>query len=396
MQKSKKPTHSSFVRLILVPCLILAQPVLLHAKAKKQEGGRSPAVVKNPMDPILGCMSANEVATRRLSNPKWAVRGSLGFANAGLLVQTVEFTSQTGVIYKNDFAWILTRGGAAKVNVTGVRRNSESFLNQTLKIPLRKKIVREGVTEEMAEVVVAYTPGYDPKPPSNEDEKQGSQLWGLDGGPDADLFPGLGREESFESRKKSDRGLGVTLMGNDPDTRKVIMEELRKRFGEFSIQSEEEKLAFAPQHPEIQTRSDKISKELDALSDELNSNHDLLTGETVLDANRAEFEKLRQEINKKQEKLWDDQAKLRDDQKKVVSDLLKTQTLKDFIRGLKGCKAALEKDHWNEDEEFQPFYRSVVAELDRLKALQLRARSGQTPSGQKSGTGSATGAGQAQ
>jgi hypothetical protein len=88
--------------------------------------------------------------------------------------------------------------------------------------------------------------------------------------------------------------------------------------------------------------------------------------------------------------------KLREDKKKVVSDLLKTQTLKDFIQGLRGCKSALDRGKWNQDEEFKSFHQAVEDNLQYLENLERRGRRGQTPSGQKSGAGSANGAGQAQ
>lgn len=397
MQKTKKnPAHSSFVRLVLVPCLILAQPVLLHAKAKKQESGRSPAVVKNPMDPILGCLSANEDATRRLSNPKWAVRGSFRFANEGLLVQTVEFQSQTGATYTKDFAWIPTPDGAGKVDVTSVPRNSESYLNQTLYIPLRTTSVSPFSEDEISEEVIAYTPGSDPKPPNNAAEAKEREMKDLYR-PDDDLFPALKRKSFNDSRKRTDRGLNGMWMKNDSSTRKVILDELRKRFEEYSIQSERERLAFAPQHPELRSRSIALEEKEQALYEDLINISNLSRGENTPREFREEQQKLLIDHEERRSKLLEARKKLREDQMKVVSDLLKSQTLKDFIQGLRGCKAALEKDQWNQDEEFKSFYSSVSTELKYLEDLMLQGSKSQTPSSdKKSGAGNASGAGQAQ
>ena len=406
MQKTKKkPTHSSFVRLILVPCLILAQPVLLHAKAKKQEGGRAPAVANdgkdsnNAMAPILGCMKANEVATRRLSDPKWAVRGSLTSASAGLLVQTVEVKGQNGVIYKNDFAWILTPGGAVKVDVTGVPRNSESYLNQTLKLPFRKRIFGGDKTkemdEEMSEETVVYTPGSDPKRSSNADEAIDREMRNLRNGPSPLLSPDLNLG-IIEDRKKSDRGLNGKWMANDPDTRKVILDELKKRFNEFSSQSENERLAFAPQHTDLRSRRKNLEDQKNSLDDQLERYHQEFSRDLSNLENQNALSGIHKDYESRRMKVSEDLDKLEEDEKKVVSDLLKTQTLKDFIKGLRGCKSALEKDQWNQVEEFKSFHRVVVDNLQNLEKLERQARSGQTPTGRKPGAASATSAGQAQ
>jgi hypothetical protein len=356
------------------------------------------------MDPILGCMKASEKGTRRLSDPKWAVSGSLSFANAGLLVQTVEVPGQNGVMYKNDFAWILTPDGAAKVNVTGVPRNSESYLNQTLYLPLRKKIVRDGDTEKKGEVVVAYTPGSNPKPSSNEIDAKMRQMNDFEEGPDSNLFPDLERKESFKSQKRGDLGLKVELKRIDPDTRKEILDELKKRFEEFSRQSDRDQLAFAPQHPELQSRSNDMRARQESLSNEEDRlRKEFLYGPTgtkenleIHARNSKVYDELEEKIRKSKHQLWDDMEKLREDKKKVVSDLLKTQTLKDFIQGLRGCKSALDRGKWNQDEEFKSFHQAVEDNLQYLENLERRGRRGQTPSGQKSGAGSANGAGQAQ
>lgn len=386
MQKAKKSrVPASFLRFLLVPCLISAQAAPVHAKSKKQESGRSPAVIKNPMDPILGCLSANEVATRRLSNPKWAVLGITGTVpiafvgapmNTGLLVQTIEFKSASGATYKKDFAWVPTSEGAAKVDVTGVARGKLGYLKQTLQLesgyqrigfPIGGIDTYAPPEEKLEEVEVAFTPGGNIAPPQDAKTTFERQVAELDS-PNPLLFPNLLRMP-FQDRDKSNPVLNAEWKKSDPTTRKVFFDELKKRFEEYSKQAERERLADFSENSELKKRQASLKERKDALKLEQDNLSELDQG----------FERIQQ------------------DAKLVIADLLKGKTFEDFLSGLKGCKAALEKDHWNEDEEFTPFYRSVVAELDRLKALQLRARSGQTPSsGKKSGAGNASGAGQAQ
>lgn len=412
MQKSKKPAHSSFVRLALVPCLILAQPVLLQAKSKKQEGGRSPAVVKNPMDPILGCMSANEVATRRLSNPKWAVRGAeTAFGEFGMLIQTTKFQSQTGATYEKDFAWIPTTEGASKIDVTGVPRNTVAYVKQPLPIVL--KLSSSGsmgfgfpigggpVTSDQNSVPLpeknieyietVYSPGIDPGAPVSKLHAS-NRIANAYQPPEEDYYPKVMDKWFAQGRKFKGRIINRVLTAeskkNDPATRKVFLDEMKKRFEEYSNQSERDRLAAFSEDPKfgrIVEHWEQQEKYLEGEGEVLDQlNFGLLTPQMKKE-NEARADELGKQLNK-----------LHEEQEKYGAEAMKATTFKDFLRGLRGCKAALEKDHWNEDEEFQPFYRSVVAELDRLKALQLRARTGQTPSGQKSGTGSAAGAGQAQ
>ncbi len=408
MQKTKKSrVPASFVRFLLVHCLISAQAAPVHAKSKKQESGRSPAVIKNPMDPILGCMSANEVATRRLSNPKWAVRGVSGWEpaligaplSAGLLVQTLEFKSASGATYKKDYAWIPTAEGAAKVDVTGVARNSYGYLKQTLQLeggyqriglPLggfESEDTYAPPRETFEEVEVAFTPGSEPAPTVNQQASFEKQLDEMNS-PDTREFPNLVRRP-FQNRGKSDPVLNGEWKKSDPATRKVLFDELKKRFEEYSKQSERERLAHFSENSELKKRKAALTQKEEALEAEQDNLREL-------DQSQNTPESTKKEIKRKEEEIARGFEQLEEDVKKVIVDLLKAKTFEDFLSGLKGCKAALEKDHWNEDEEFQPFYRSVVAELDRLKALQLRARTGQTPTGRKPGAASATSAGQAQ
>ncbi len=407
MQKAKKSrVPASFVRFLLVPCLISAQAAPLHAKSKKQEGGRSPAVVKNPMDPILSCLSTNEVATRRLSNPKWAVLGITGkvpmlFAgapmSAGLLVQTIEFKSASGATYKKDYAWIPTSEGAAKVDVTGVARGKLGHLKQTLQLesgyqrigfPIGGIDTYAPPEEKLEEVEVAFTPGGNIAPPQDAKTTFERQVEELDS-PNPLLFPNLLRMP-FQDRDKSNPVLNAEWKKSDSTTRKVLFDELKKRFEEYSKQAERERLADFSENSELKKRQASLKEREDALELEQDNLSELDQGSETPEATKKEIKKKKAELEQGFERI-------QQDAKPIIADLLKGKTFEDFLSGLKGCKAALEKDHWNEDEEFAPFYRSVVAELDRLKALQLRARNGQTPSsGKKSGAGNASGAGQAQ
>ena len=407
MQKAKKSrVPASFVRFLLVPCLISAQAAPVHAKSKKQEGGRSPAVIKNPMDPILSCLSANEVATRRLSNPKWAVLGITGkvpmlFAgapmSAGLLVQTIEFKSASGATYKKDYAWIPTSEGAAKVDVTGVARGKLGYLKQTLQLesgyqrigfPFGGIDTYAPPEEKLEEVEVAFTPGGNIAPPQDAKTTFERQVEELDS-PNPLLFPNLLRMP-FQDRDKSNPVLNAEWKKSDPTTRKVLFDELKKRFEEYSQQAERERLADFSENSELKRRQASLKEREDALELEQDNLSELDQGSETPEATKKEIKKKKAELEQGFERI-------QQDAKPIIADLLKGKTFEDFLSGLKGCKAALEKDHWNEDEEFAPFYRSVVAELDRLKELQLRARNSQTPSsGKKSGAGNASGAGQAQ
>ena len=194
----------------------------------------------------------------------------------------------------------------------------------------------------------------------------------------------------FEDRDKSDPVLNAEWKKSDPTTRKVLFDELKKRFEEYSKQAERERLAEFSENSALRKRQASIKERKDALKLE---QHNLW----VLNQGSKTPEATKKEIKKKMAEIEQGFERIQQDAKQVIADLLKGKTFEDFLSGLKGCKAALEKDNWNEDEEFAPFYRSVVAELDRLKELQRGARSGQTPSsGKKSDAGNASGAGQAQ